>query len=78
MDVIEEPHSITNVFEKEDNFDTSSFNFFSGITQDIFYKGVNDTNTEVTNAVDKITKKIIKENNNDIILSNYGDSYFND
>ena len=76
MDEIEEPHSIANVFEKEDNFD--SFDFFSGITQDIFYKDVNDINTDVTNAVDKITKKIIKENNNDIILSNYGDSYFND
>lgn len=78
MDEIEEPHSITNAFEKEDNFDTSSFGFFKGITQDIFYKDIHDTNTDVTNAVDKITKKIIKENNNDIILSNYGDSYFND
>ena len=71
MDEIEEPHSMTNAFKKENNFE---FDFFV----DIFYKDINKVHTNVDNAIDKISKNLIKKNNNDIILSNYGESYFND
>ena len=81
MDEIEEPRNMINAFEKEYNFDTPLFDFFSSVIHEIFYKDykdVDNANTNANNAIDKIAKSFIKENNNDILLSNYGESYFND
>ena len=36
-----------NAFEKEDNFDTPLFDFFSSVTHDIFYKDVDNANTNI-------------------------------
>lgn len=78
MDEIEEPRNMINTFEKEDNFDTPLFGLFRDITHDIFYKDVDNANTNANNAIDKISKNFIQENNNGILLSSYGESYFND
>lgn len=72
MDEIEEPRNMINAFEKEDNFNMSLFNFFSSFTHDIFYKDVDNASTNTNNAIDRISKNFIRENNNGILLSNYG------
>lgn len=78
MEEIEEPRNMINAFEKENNFDTPLFDFFSSVTHDIFYKDVDNANTNANSAIDKISKSFIRENNNNILLSNYGENYFND